>query len=213
MVSTCEYQSSNPESFRTKRGYDLLFSVDMVNLNSWWVGDGSMEQKVTFRAALILICCVPGFIQGWGLRGGGMQGELCILRQPVAKSRSTRGASHQPGYMGSCMTICQTKRVCPVHLVDESALCSMPCYFHCVLSKEFTKLFHAIFTSIYIMLIFYASKWRCSRHWETWLNMLAFFVDEFVELFLHPPIFSIIHLKPALDIIPLDNPANIFTAR
>ena len=48
-------------------------------------------------------------------------------------------------------------------------------YFHCVLSEEFTKFFHAIFTSVYIMLIFYASNWRYCRHWKTWLNMFPYF--------------------------------------
>ena len=37
-------------------------------------------------------------------------------------------------------------------------------YFHCMFSLESTKLFHRIFNSVYIMLIFYASKWRYCRH-------------------------------------------------
>ena len=31
----------------------------------------------------------------------------------MAKSRSARGASHQPAFMGSCLTICQTCLLCP----------------------------------------------------------------------------------------------------
>ena len=52
-------------------------------------------------------------------------------------------------------------------------------YFHC----GFTKLFHAIFTSIYIMLIFYAVD--------------EFVVDEFSGLFLLLSMFFIIHSIPA----------------
>ena len=48
-------------------------------------------------------------------------------------------------------------------------------HFHCVLSLEFTKLSHTIFTSVHIMLNFYASKWRYCRHWKTWWNMFAYF--------------------------------------
>ena len=49
-VDTSEYQLSIPGSFFASGGYDLLFSVDMVNLSCWWVGGGSnLEEKVLFR--------------------------------------------------------------------------------------------------------------------------------------------------------------------
>ena len=44
-----------------------------------------------------------------------------------------------------------------------------------MLSQGFTKLFNEIFTSAYMMLIFYASTWRYYRHWKTWWNMFACF--------------------------------------
>ena len=38
----------------------------------------------------------------------------------AAKSRSARGASHQPPFMGSCLTISHT--CYPAHLVDKLVL-------------------------------------------------------------------------------------------
>ena len=72
----------------------------------------------------------------------------------------------------------------------STSMCIDPCYyfvnnfifflfkikfFHCVLSYKFTKRFHAIFTSMHIMFIFYAPKQRYCRHWKTWWNMFAHF--------------------------------------
>ena len=48
VVDTWEYQSSCPGLFLARGGYDLLFSVNMVNLSSQWVGGGGLEQKVLF---------------------------------------------------------------------------------------------------------------------------------------------------------------------
>ena len=39
----------------------------------------------------------------------------------------------------------------------------------------FQKLVYTIFTSVHIMLNFYASKWRYCGHWKTWWNMFAYF--------------------------------------
>ena len=56
--------------------------------------------------------------------------------------------------------------------------------------RIFIELFHAIFTSVYIMLMFYAFKWRNCRHWNPdEICLPTFVVDEFSGLFLHPPIF------------------------
>ena len=37
-----------------------------------------------------------------------------FFRMLTAKSRSVRGASHQPAFMGSCLTICQMCLPCPL---------------------------------------------------------------------------------------------------
>ena len=50
----------------------------------------------------------------------------------------------------------------------------------------FTKLFRVIFTSIYIMLIFHASKQRCCRHWKTWWNMFAYFCCRWIFKIIFP---------------------------
>ena len=56
--------------------------------------------------------------------------------------------------------------------------------------RIFIELFHANFTSVYIMLMFYAFKWRNCRHWNPdEICLPTFVVDEFSGLFLHPPIF------------------------
>ena len=39
------------------------------------------------------------------------------------KSQSARGASHQPAFMSSCLTIIHATRVCLLYLVEER------CYF------------------------------------------------------------------------------------
>ena len=67
--------------------------------------------------------------------------------------------------------------------------------FYCVIFL-ITKLFRAIFTSEYIMLIFYDSKWRYRRHKNFHGKCpLSFVVDEFSRLFLHTSVFSIIHSR------------------
>ena len=43
LVDTLDYQASGPGSFPTRGRYDLLSSVDMVNLSSRWVDGGSLE--------------------------------------------------------------------------------------------------------------------------------------------------------------------------
>ena len=59
-----------------------------------------------------------------------------------------------------------------------------------------TKLFHAIFTSVNTMLIFYAFNWRHCRHWKTWGNMFPyFFINGFPGLFLHSSVFSLKHSR------------------
>ena len=47
-------------------------------------------------------------------RGGkvGKVGERCEVRIGLAESRSVRGASHQPIFMGDCLTICHTYLPC-----------------------------------------------------------------------------------------------------
>ena len=63
---------------------------------------------------------------------------------------------------------------------------------------RFTNFFHAIFTSGYIVLVFYAYKWWYCRHWKTdGIYSLAFAVSEFSGLFLHPSICSIKHSRSA----------------
>ena len=57
-------------------------------------------------------------------------------------------------------------------------------------------LFHTIFTSAYIMLVFYVSKSRYCRHWKTWWNMFACFCCRWIfRILLHPSTFSIIHSR------------------
>ena len=48
-------------------------------------------------------------------------------------------------------------------------------YLHGMLSYRFTKLFHAIFTSVYIMLIFYPIKWWYCKNFKIWWNTFAYF--------------------------------------
>ena len=48
-------------------------------------------------------------------------------------------------------------------------------YLYCVLSWEFTKLFHATFTSLYIILIFYAIICPYRSHWIPTGNMFTYF--------------------------------------
>ena len=43
LVDTLDYQASGPGSFPTRGRYDLISSVDMVNLSSRWVDGGSLE--------------------------------------------------------------------------------------------------------------------------------------------------------------------------
>ena len=62
--------------------------------------------------------------------------------------------------------------------------------FHWVLSKRFTKRFPTIFTSLYIMLISYASRWRYSRHWKAWWNIFTYFCCSWISLI----IFTFINL-------------------
>ena len=82
-----------------------------------WVGGGGLGQKVLFRANWNLICCLPGQIQGWETQGEllvlprlnpGVQGEH-LLRQPSWNAASV-------------LVAC----VCPVYLVDELILISVP---------------------------------------------------------------------------------------
>ena len=75
MIDTYVYESSSPGQFLARGGYDLLFIVDMVALNSRLVGGGGLEQKVLFSRML------------------------------KAKSRSASGASHQPDFLGSCLLV------------------------------------------------------------------------------------------------------------
>ena len=51
VLDTSEYRSSSSGLFPARSGYDLLFSADEVNLSCRWVGGGSLEQKVLFRAS------------------------------------------------------------------------------------------------------------------------------------------------------------------
>ena len=41
--------------------------------------------------------------------------------------------------------------------------------------RDLQNFFITIFSSVYVMLIYYASKWWYCRHWKTWWNMLAYF--------------------------------------
>ena len=69
-------------------------------------------------------------------------------------------------------------------------------YFNCLSSYESAKLFHAIFTFIYIMLIFYASKWRYYGHWKIWWNMLTYFCCRWIFRIISALInLSIIHRR------------------
>ena len=49
-----------------------------------------------------------------------------------------------------------------------------------IISIMFTILFHKIFTSVYIMLIFYAFKWQYCIHCKIWWNMFNYFDYELV---------------------------------
>ena len=48
-------------------------------------------------------------------------------------------------------------------------------YLYCVYSEAFTKLFHAISTSAYVMLIFYTITCSYRRHWIPTENMFTYF--------------------------------------
>ena len=67
-------------------------------------------------------------------------------------------------------------------------------YLHCVLSQGFTKVFHVIFTTLYIRLLNDAIV-DIERLDEICLSTFA--VDEFSKLFLHPSIFSFKHSRSA----------------
>ena len=69
-------------------------------------------------------------------------------------------------------------------------------YFHCVLSYKFTKNFHAIFTSVYIMLIsMFLNEDIIDIGKLDGICLLTFVVYEFSGLFSHPSIFSIIQSR------------------
>ena len=93
---------------------NLLFISDIVNLllktngerqktyfcyfcslecfNCWWVDGAGVRQKILFRASFVF---------------------MALFRHVVsARSRSVRGAFHQPAFMGSCLTINHTCLPC-----------------------------------------------------------------------------------------------------
>ena len=62
--------------------------------------------------------------------------------------------------------------------------------------KDSQNSFHAIFTSVYIMLIFYFFRWWYRRHSKIWLNILTYFdCIWFFKIIWHPWIFSIKDLR------------------
>ena len=60
-------------------------------------------------------------------------------------------------------------------LLMVSFLLSKINYFYCVISEGFTKLFNAVFTSVHIIIFFYAIKCSNSRHWIYAGNMFTYF--------------------------------------
>ena len=46
VIDTQEHQSGGSGSFPVREGCDLLFSVNIVNLSSRWVGGGGLEQSL-----------------------------------------------------------------------------------------------------------------------------------------------------------------------
>ena len=92
MVNALYLRSSDSRSFPGSREYNLLFNVDIVNLqlkkqwgerqkasfcyfcslessNCERLGGGGLGRKVLFRTVWNLIFCVTGSIQGWGTQG------------------------------------------------------------------------------------------------------------------------------------------------
>ena len=81
------------------------------------MGGCGLGQKVLFRANWNLICCVPGQIQGWET-----QGELLVLPQ-LNPGVQGEHLLRQPSWnAASVLVAC----VCPVYLVDELILISVP---------------------------------------------------------------------------------------
>ena len=60
-----------------------------------------------------------------------------------AKSQSARGASHQSGDMGSCLSI--FTRICPVYLLDEFS----PCVLWSLIIELMVVLFNVFFYDEY----------------------------------------------------------------
>ena len=81
------------------------------------MGGCGLGQKVLFRVNCNLICCVPGQIQGWET-----QGELLVLPQ-LNPGVQGEHLLRQPSWnAASVLVAC----VCPVYLVDELILISVP---------------------------------------------------------------------------------------
>ena len=67
-------------------------------------------------------------------------------------------------------------------------------FIECSLTNS-KKLFHAIFSSVYIMLIYMFANEDIEKPDE--ICLLTFVVDEYSGLFLHPTVFHIIHERSA----------------
>ena len=73
----------------------------------------------------------------------------------------------------------QIQQICAFHVIPAALLLIFSLFsllnLHFVFSLIFIKLFYTTFTSVHIMLIFNASKWRCCRNWKIYWNTLAYF--------------------------------------
>ena len=111
-----------------ERHYDLLFKVDIVNLllkNSWWWGGGVGGFGRHRKPHFIFVVWSTLVVGMWVLAGGGrksylgpteiisvvyqvnsrMGGGRLVYCIALFKSQNAGGASPQPAFMDSCLTI------------------------------------------------------------------------------------------------------------
>ena len=105
--------------FPGRVGYDLLFNVDMVDL--LWGEGGRRDRTPHFVIFVVWSAVVVSWwvVAAWGKKSHLGLAEIssiaCLVhsgmgggqstKSALAKSRSVRGASHQPIFIDSCLTI------------------------------------------------------------------------------------------------------------